>query len=294
MKKLFFAVAIAAAGLMTGCAVNEHLTGNRNVMQTNVELSQNNFQVTGTVKGSASVTRIFGIGGISSKAVKANAYAEMVKNANLSGSQALINVTTEVKNRGFMPFYWRSVVTTHGQVVEFVSPEERTSGHAAAAPRKSVPSQTKTIETTESRAIYATQQIIDTTKIYYTTYRHNPISVHIERDPHFVSNDYVDDQGVIAFQGNVIPEKAFSGCTALDTITIPEDIVGIQDFAFARCSYLKMIYCRPTTPPELGYKVFSAIPRDARIYVPRNSVDKYKSTFGWQDFASRIVGYDFK
>ncbi len=284
MKKLFFAVAIAAAGLMTGCAVNEHLTANRNVVQTNVELSQNNFQVTGTVKGSASVARVFGIGGLSSKAIKANAYAQMVKNANLSGSQAIINTTTEVKRRGVPPFYWETVVTTYGQVVEFVSPEEQASENAAEPPpKKSVPSKAKTIKTTESR-------VIDTAKIYYTAYRHQPISVPINRHPQFVSNEYAGDYGVIAFQGNVIPKKAFYDCTALDTIIIPEDIVGIQDFAFALCRYLKMIYCRPTTPPELGYKVFSAIPRNVTIYVPRNSVDKYKSAFGWQDFASRIVG----
>ncbi len=44
----------------------------------------------------------------------------MVKNANLTGSQAIINTTTEVKQRGVAPFYWKTVVTTYGQVVEFV------------------------------------------------------------------------------------------------------------------------------------------------------------------------------
>ena len=29
------------------------------------------------------------------------------------------------------------------------------------------------------------------------------------------------------------------------------------------------------------------------IYVPRNSVELYKSTKGWDAFASKIVGYDF-
>ncbi len=208
----------------------------------------------------------------------------MVKNANLSGSQAIINTTTEVKRRGVPPFYWKTVVTAYGQVVEFVSPEEQASGNAAESPKKSVPSKAKTIKTTESR-------VIDTAKIYYTAYKHQPVSVRINRHPQFVSNEYAGDHGVIAFQGNVIPKKAFYDCTALDTIIIPEDIVGIQDFAFALCRYLKMIYCRPTTPPELGYKVFSAIPRNVTIYVPRNSVDKYKSAFGWQDYASHIVGY---
>ena len=110
MKKILLAVAIATAGLMTSCAVSEHLTSNRNVMQTNVELSKNNFQVIGTAQGSATVIRVFGIGGLSLKAIRANAYAEMVKNANLSGSQALINVNTEVKQRGVAPFYWKTVI----------------------------------------------------------------------------------------------------------------------------------------------------------------------------------------
>ena len=36
----------------------------RNVMQTNVELSKNNFQVIGTAQGSATVIRVFGIGAV--------------------------------------------------------------------------------------------------------------------------------------------------------------------------------------------------------------------------------------
>lgn len=30
-----------------------------------------------------------------------------------------------------------------------------------------------------------------------------------------------------------------------------------------------------------------------KIYVPRNSVDAYKSATDWRDYASDIVGYDF-
>jgi len=294
MKNPFLAVAIASAGLLTGCAVNGHLTANRNVMQTNVELSQKNFRVIGTVKGSASVTRVFGIGGLSPKAIRANAYAQMVENANLSGAQALTNVTTEIKNRGVPPFFWHSVVTTHGQVIEFVSPEEQTSEQVADTPKKIASSKTETTETAESRTVNTVKQTVNTTKIYYTAYRHQPISAHIEQDSQFVSNEYVGEQGVIAFRGNIIPKKAFSGCISLDSIIIPEDIVKIQNLAFAQCRYLKEIYCRPTTPPVLGFKVFSSIPRDAKIYVPKSSEDKYKSAFGWREHAFRIVGYDFE
>ena len=153
MKKILLAVAIATAGLMTSCAVSEHLTSNRNVMQTNVELSKNNFQVIGTAQGSATVIRVFGIGGLSLKAIRANAYAEMVKNANLSGSQALINVNTEVKQRGVAPFYWKTVITTCGQVIEFTSTEEQVSEHHAGTAKRFVPRKANTIATTAARVV---------------------------------------------------------------------------------------------------------------------------------------------
>ena len=92
---------------------------NQNVAQTNVELSRKNYRVIGTVEDQASITRVLGIGGLSRKAIKANSHAEMVKNANLKGSQALINVTTDTKTRGFVPFYTKNVYTTHGQIIEF-------------------------------------------------------------------------------------------------------------------------------------------------------------------------------
>ena len=119
MKKRSIAGIIALAGLMTGCAASSQMTLNQNIAQTNVELSQKNYRVVGTVEGQASITRVLGIGGISKKAIKANSHAEMVKNANLKGSQALINVTTEIKMRGFIPFYTKNVYTTHGQIIEF-------------------------------------------------------------------------------------------------------------------------------------------------------------------------------
>ena len=31
-----------------------------------------------------------------------------------------------------------------------------------------------------------------------------------------------------------------------------------------------------------------------KIYVPRNSVDAYKSAEYWSDYAANIVGYDFE
>ena len=55
-----------------------------------------------------------------------------------------------------------------------------------------------------------------------------------------------------------------------------------------------MVYCQSTTPPTLGENAFSNISREAKIYVPQNSVALYKSANGWKDYASKIVGCDFK
>lgn len=294
MKKLSFVAAIATAGLMTSCAVSEHLTSNRNVMQTNVELSKNNFQVIGTAQGSATVTRVLGIGGLSLKAIRANACAEMVKNANLSGSQALINVNTEVKQRGIAPLYWKTVVTTCGQVIEFTSTEEQVSEHHAGTVKRFAPK----IANTMAEEIIVVDPIakIKSNTICYTAEKDKPISVNIAKHPQFISNEYIDGQGIFTFKNKItsIPEKAFFACSKLDSIIIPESVTEIGDSAFTRCSYLKMIYCQSTTPPTLGNKAFLHISREAKIYVPQTSVALYKSANGWKDYASKIVGCDFK
>ena len=63
---------------------------------------------------------------------------------------------------------------------------------------------------------------------------------------------------------------------------------------FLEYHYLKMVYCQSTTPPTLGENAFSNISREAKICVPKNSVALYKSANGWKDYASKIVGCDFK
>ena len=244
---------------MTSCAVSEHLTSNRNVMQTNVELSKNNFQVIGTAQGSATVIRVFGIGGLSLKAIRANAYAEMVKNANLSGSQALINVNTEVKQRGVAPFYWKTVITTCGQVIEFTSTEEQVSEHHAGTAKRFVPRTGETtIATNRIVEIRTPTAKIKSNTICYTAEKDKTISVNIEKHPQFISNEYIDGQGIFTFKNKItsIPEKAFFACSKLDSIIIPESVTEIGNSVFTRCHYLKMVYCQSTTPPTLGENAF--------------------------------------
>lgn len=89
MKKIFLIAGICAMAVLgTSCLSQQSLTTNQNQNQTVVVLSQNNYRIVGTARGEAK-------GSTANKLVVNNAYADMVKNANLTGSQALINVNYE-------------------------------------------------------------------------------------------------------------------------------------------------------------------------------------------------------
>ena len=74
------------------------------------------------VSSSAATTYVLGIGGLSKKALKQNAVADMISKANLEGSQAVINITTKVSRKVITPLFVKEIVTAYGTVVEFDSP----------------------------------------------------------------------------------------------------------------------------------------------------------------------------
>ena len=92
--------------------------------------------------------------------------------------------------------------------------------------------------------------------------------------------------------------QAFSECSNLETVTLGSGVTEIGYFAFHWCSGLKSIYCKATTPPLIDHAWDLHIFTDSncKIYVPRNSVEAYKSADGWSwyaEYADCIVGYDF-
>ena len=114
-----------------------------------------------------------------------------------------------------------------------------------------------------------------------------------------------------------IGNYAFSDCTSLTSITIPDSVTSIGNFAFyycnsltsvtigngvtsigaeafVYCNSLKEVYCKPTTPPTGGSNMFYSNASGRKIYVPRNSVEAYKSAVYWSYYADYIVGYDFE
>ena len=86
---------------------------------------------------------------------------------------------------------------------------------------------------------------------------------------------------------------AFYYCSSLTSITIPDSVTTIGSWAFYCCLDLTTVYCKATTPPTGGNGMFISNAADRKIFVPAESVDAYKSAYGWKNYASTIVGYDF-
>ena len=95
-----------------------------------------------------------------------------------------------------------------------------------------------------------------------------------------------------------IGESAFWGCGSLTSVTISDSVTSIGESAFWGCGSLTSVYCKAITPPvalfDDGYwGAFDCNAYGRKIYVPMESVNKYKSAGGWSEYADDIVGYDF-
>ena len=119
MKRLFTLVLVLGALTLTSCATHFYNTSNMNQSKTEVVLAEKNFKVVGQAEGTATATYICGIGGLSHKAIRSNAVAEMFKSANLKGSQTIININVKSSVGGVPPFFVRQTYTATGTIIEF-------------------------------------------------------------------------------------------------------------------------------------------------------------------------------
>ncbi|RCW91326.1 hypothetical protein DFQ08_103154 [Winogradskyella arenosi] len=111
---------IVASTLFTSCAAHYGLPQNYNQNTTEVVLTKNNFKVVKIVKGEASATYIFGIGGLSKNGLVAEAKAKMLQSAGMEGaSRTVVNEIVEVKSSGFL-FVNKYKVIVSGQIIEFL------------------------------------------------------------------------------------------------------------------------------------------------------------------------------
>ncbi len=99
---------------------------------------------------------------------------------------------------------------------------------------------------------------------------------------------------------------AFFECTSIASVVIGNSVTSIGEGAFNGCRDLKIIYCKPTTPPAIYYGSYSCFPFNSamNIYVPRETYDyymMYSSTSSgyvarqnWYKYESYLQPYDFE
>ena len=85
-----------------------------------------------------------------------------------------------------------------------------------------------------------------------------------------------------------VEQYAFDECRNLAEVHFPDGFEYIGNSAF-QYSDLNRVYCASTNPPYLMSMSF----RCKTLYVPKNSVELYKSKPTWRDQCENIVGYDF-
>ena len=83
-----------------------------------------------------------------------------------------------------------------------------------------------------------------------------------------------------------IRDGAFCDCFGLTSIIIPDLVTSIGDLAFYNCSGFTSITCEAATPPICGNGCFDKVDKSIPVYVPANSVVKYKVANYWKDFTN--------
>ena len=82
-----------------------------------------------------------------------------------------------------------------------------------------------------------------------------------------------------------IGDWAFEGCSSLTSITIPESVTSIGKYAFYDCNSLTSITCLATTPPAIGNL---RIAETTMIYVPKEAVIAYIKDPNWAQYKTQI------
>ena len=81
----------------------------------------------------------------------------------------------------------------------------------------------------------------------------------------------------------------YSDCSGLTSVTIPESVKWIGDYAFSGCKNLKDVYCYSEDAPAYMTGSFDEVPlADATLHVPYSSLGAYRTHHFWKRFG-RIV-----
>ena len=90
-----------------------------------------------------------------------------------------------------------------------------------------------------------------------------------------------------------IEKTAFAFCSGLKRITISKNIMTIGLMAFRNCVGLEGVYFKSLIPPVADANVFYEKPSGCKIYVPAESVSRYRSAENLSAYAADIEGYNY-
>lgn len=81
---------------------------------------------------------------------------------------------------------------------------------------------------------------------------------------------------------------AFRDCTSLTSVTIGNSVTSIGYHAFYGCTSLVLFTCKAVSPPTILRETFQGAPSNLNIYVPAQSVERYKAARYWSNRADYI------
>ena len=110
--------------------------------------------------------------------------------------------------------------------------------------------------------------IPDNYRLIYTTKDNQKLN-QIEDSYITFSHTYIDGQGVVVFitPPHIIESKVFTDCSSLTSITIPNSVTTIDNFAFRGCSSLTSITI-PNSVTSIGEEAFNECSNLASITIP--------------------------
>ena len=86
-----------------------------------------------------------------------------------------------------------------------------------------------------------------------------------------------------------IGSYAFRGCSGLQSVVIGKSVTDLKSLAFASCDKLETITCLVPAPLAINENVFKDLYAHVTLRVPAASVEAYKETSPWNQFANIIA-----
>jgi hypothetical protein len=87
---------------------------------------------------------------------------------------------------------------------------------------------------------------------------------------------------------SIIKNDAFQGCLNLTEVTFPHTVTDLGMCAFLDCQNLLSVFINTVVPPAIGLRTFHNNADNRTIYVLAESLDVYRTTDGWSEYADDI------